>query len=70
MNRLSSISQIFGYTMSVILFLAGGLMVVGIIGPAFVGGSQLRSLFGAVLILYSIFRFVSVYFGTKREEGD
>jgi len=44
MNRVGSISQIFGYTMSVILFLAGGLMVVGIIGPRQIGKTTLARL--------------------------
>ncbi|MBI4551256.1 MAG: hypothetical protein HY710_03240 [Candidatus Latescibacteria bacterium] len=70
MNRPGSFSQVFGYTMAGILSIAGVLMVVGLLGPDFVGGTRLRSLFGVVLILYGVFRFVSVRFAARRAEDD
>lgn len=70
MKQLSSISRIFGYTMAGILFIAGGLILAGLLIPSFPGGDRLRVLFGIVLMLYGIFRFVSVRFAARRERDD
>jgi uncharacterized membrane protein HdeD (DUF308 family) len=57
----------FGYAASTILSLFGVLVLAGLLIPSYVP-SNFRMLFGVVLVLYGIFRFVSLRFKKPDEE--
>jgi hypothetical protein len=51
----------FGYTASTTLSIVGILIIAGLLIPSYIP-SQFRVLLGIVLVLYGIFRFVSLRF--------
>lgn len=48
-----------GYAVSTTLFLTGILIIAGYLVPSYIP-SNFRVLFGVVLVLYGVFRFVSL----------
>ena len=56
----------FGYAASTTLSLFGVLIIAGLLIPSYIP-SKFRVLFGAVLVLYGIFRFVSIRFKKQDE---
>jgi len=56
----------FGYTISVIFFVSGILIIAGLVIPTTLP-TQFRIMLGAVVVLYGIFRFVRVQVSRKRD---
>jgi hypothetical protein len=57
----------FGYAASTMLAAAGLLIIAGLLIPSYVP-SRFRVLLGIVLVLYGIFRFVSLRFKKPDDE--
>lgn len=57
----------FGYAASTMLSLLGVLIIVGLLIPSYVP-SNFRVVLGVVLVLYGIFRFVSLRFKKTEDE--
>ena len=57
----------FGYAASTTLSLLGVLIIVGLLIPSYVP-SNFRVLLGVVLVLYGVFRFVSLRFKKPEDE--
>ena len=57
----------FGYAASTTLSVAGLLIIAGLLIPSYVP-SRFRVLLGIVLVLYGIFRFVSLRFKKPDDE--
>lgn len=57
----------FGYAASTTLSLLGVLIIVGLLIPSYVP-SNFRVLLGVVLVLYGVFRFVSLRFKKTDDE--
>jgi uncharacterized membrane protein HdeD (DUF308 family) len=57
----------FGYAASTTLSLTGILIIAGLLIPSYVP-SKFRVLLGVVLLLYGIFRFVSLRFKRSDDE--
>lgn len=68
MIRITSFRQVLGYVVAVAMCVSGVLVLTGYILRVFIQTEQLRLVFGSVLILYGIFRFVSAYYTDKRNE--
>jgi hypothetical protein len=64
--KLSSFSTYLGYTVSVVTFLFGIVMLSGVLF-SYVPG-QLRMTFGVVLILWGIFRFLNTRMRVKQDK--
>lgn len=64
---MHSIGQVLGYTVAGLAFIAGGLILSGYMVPVFIQTERFRVLFGIVVVLFGVFRFVSAYFSGQRE---
>lgn len=68
MIRITSFRQLIGYLVAVAMCVTGVLVITGYLLRVYIQTEQLRLVFGSVLILYGIFRFVSAYYADKRAE--
>ncbi len=66
MLGVTSIRQLIGYSVALVMLVFGLLIITGKMVPTFVATERLRIVFGAVLVLFSIFRFLSAYFMERR----
>ena len=62
------VKQALGYVVALAMCVSGVLVLTGYILRVFIQTEQLRLVFGSVLILYGVFRFVSAYYTDKRNE--
>jgi len=70
--NLVKVFRIFGYFVSVVLFVFGLVLVTGFIdygGLKHIPG-QLRITFGVVFTLYGIYRFVRLYYTKAKDETE
>lgn len=65
--KLAAVSTIAGYTLSVLMGVVGILILSGILMTEGVT-PQLRVLFGVVLVLYSVYRFMITRTRLRRQE--
>ena len=72
MIRITSFRQILAYLVATAMVVSGVLILTGhLLQTYFETGQlpvQLRLVFGIVLILYGVFRFVSAHFAEKRDQ--
>ncbi len=68
MIRITSFRQFLGYLVAAAMVVSGVLILTGYLLRVFIQTEQLRMVFGSVLILYGIFRFVSAHYAEKREQ--
>lgn len=66
MLGVTSIRQLIGYTIALVMLVFGILIITGMMVPNFIVTDRLRIVFGSVLVLFSIFRFLSAYFVERR----
>ncbi|MCY4544910.1 MAG: hypothetical protein OXD39_06710 [Gemmatimonadetes bacterium] len=68
MIRITSFRQFLGYLVALAMCVSGVLVLTGQLLRVFIQTEQLRLVFGSVLILYGVFRFVSAYYAEKKAE--
>ena len=68
MIRVTSFRQFLGYLVATAMVVSGVLVLTGQILRIYIQTEQLRLVFGSVLILYGIFRFVSAHYAEKRAQ--
>lgn len=68
MLKLSSVSTVVGYGISVVMAAVGVLVLSGLLVKEGTPG-QLRILFGIVLVLYSVYRFMMTRARAKQTES-
>jgi hypothetical protein len=66
--KLAAVSTIVGYTISALMTTVGILVLTGVLMTDGMT-TQLRVLFGIVLVLYSVYRFMMTRARTRQEEG-
>ncbi len=66
MFGITSFRQLIGFLVASLMVISGLLILTGTMIPAFITTDRLRIIFGVVLILFGIFRFLSAYFSEKR----
>lgn len=67
MIRIKSFGQFLGYLVATAMVVSGVLILTGNLLRIYIQTEQLRLVFGSVLILYGIFRFVSAHYAEKRD---
>ena len=65
-DRITSFRQFLGYLVALAMCVSGVLVLTGQLLRVFIQTEQLRLVFGSVLILYGVFRFVSAYYAEKK----
>ncbi len=65
--KLAAVSTIVGYTISTLMATVGILVLTGVLMTDGMT-AQLRVLFGIVLVLYSVYRFMMTRARTRQEE--
>lgn len=65
--KLAAVSTIMGYTISVLMAAVGILVLTGVLMTEGMT-TQLRIIFGAVLVLYSVYRFMMTRARSRQEE--
>jgi prolipoprotein diacylglyceryltransferase len=65
--KLAAVSTIMGYTISVLMAVVGILVLTGVLMAEGMT-MELRVLFGIVLVLYSVYRFMVTRARTRQEE--
>ncbi len=68
MLKLASVSIVVGYSISVVMAVIGVLVLSGLLVREGMP-EQLRILFGIVLVLYSLYRFMMTRARAKRTES-
>jgi hypothetical protein len=66
--KLSLVSSVVGYGMSLVMAAVGVLVLSGVLVKEGMP-AQLRILFGVVLVLYSVYRFMMTRARTKQTES-
>jgi hypothetical protein len=66
MLGLTSIRQLIGYTVALLMMITGILIITGFMVPTFLTTDRLRITFGIVLVLFGVLRFASAYFAEQR----
>ena len=66
--KLAAVSTIVGYTISALMATVGILVLTGVLMTDGMT-TQLRVIFGIVLVLYSVYRFLMTRARTRQEEG-
>jgi len=66
--KLAAVSTIVGYTISALMATVGILVLSGVLMAEGMT-TQLRVLFGAVLVLYSVYRFMMTRTRRRQEES-
>jgi hypothetical protein len=66
--KLAGVSTIVGYAMSGIMGIAGILVATGVLMSQGMS-SQMRVIFGLVLVLYSVYRFMMTRARTRQTES-
>lgn len=66
MLGLTSVRQLIGYTVALVMLIFGLMIITGKLVPRFIDSDRFRIIFGVVLVLFSIFRFLSAYFVERR----
>ncbi len=65
--NLSKTFLYFGYTVAVVCFSSGVIVLSGFLLPPHIP-QKLRIMFGVVLLLYGIYRFVNLKFKQRQED--
>ena len=66
--KLAAVSTMVGYTISALMATVGILVLTGVLMTDGMT-TQLRVIFGIVLVLYSVYRFLMTRARTRQEEG-
>jgi uncharacterized membrane protein HdeD (DUF308 family) len=68
MFGITSFRQLIGFIVASLMVVSGVLILTETIMPEFIATDRLRYIFGVVLILFGVFRFLSAYFSEKRSK--
>ena len=68
MFGITSFRQLIGFIVASLMVVSGVLILTETIMPEFIATDRLRYIFGLVLILFGVFRFLSAYFSEKRSK--
>ena len=69
MIRKTSFRHFVGYLVATAMVVSGLLILTGYLLQIHIPTEQMRIIFGSVLILYGIFRFLTTYYAEKRLQG-
>ena len=68
MFGITSFRQLIGIIVACLMVISGVMILTGMMVPVFLTTDRLRLIFGIILILFGVFRFVSAYFAEKRSK--
>ncbi len=66
MIHITSFRQFIGYLVATVMLVSGVLILTGNLLRIYIQTEQLRLVFGSVLVLYGIFRFLTTRYAEKR----
>ena len=64
---MGNLLDVLGYLIAVLMVGCGVLIISGFLAPKFAGGDRIRVLFGVVVLLYGVLRFVQTRMKGERK---